>query len=193
VIRSIVGSSRHLAVRGIAALLFGIATLAWPGITLWALVVLWGAYALADGTLALAAAIGDPLLRHRGWIALWGVSGIVAGIVTFFWPSITALALLVVIATWSFVVGVSLIAIALTERRHRSGEWIVGLTGVLSVLLGVVLVVRPGEGALALTWAIGWWACLSGGLALWLAWSVHREVGELPARPRRHTSTHAMS
>ena len=89
--RPYVGSWKRLAVQGAAAVLFGLATLVWPSITLWALVLLWGAFVFVDGVTALSAAIGDPLLVHRGWVAFWGVTGIGAGLVTFFWPSITAL------------------------------------------------------------------------------------------------------
>ncbi len=168
-------SPRHLALRGAAAIAFGIATLAWPGVTLWALVVLWGAYALVDGTIALAGAISGRYLPHRGWIAAAGISGIVAGIMTFVWPDITALALLFVIAAWSLINGFSLIAIAISERKQLTGEWIIALTGLLAVLLGIVLIITPGAGALAITWAIGWWACLSGSTSLTLAWIIHHE------------------
>jgi uncharacterized membrane protein HdeD (DUF308 family) len=187
-------SPRHLALRGVAAIIFGIATLAWPGITLWALVVLWGAYALVDGTIALAAAIGDRHLPHRGWIAVTGVSGIIAGVMTFAWPGITTLALLFVIAFWSLVNGFSLIAIAINERKQLTGEWAIALTGVLAVLLGVVLMITPGAGALAITWAIGWWACLSGGASLTLAWIIHREFRESDNHQFGQAShTHALS
>ena len=170
-----IGSPRRLVLRGVAAIIFGIATLVWPDVTLRALVVLWGAYALVDGTIALTSAITDRYLLHRGWIAVSGVGGILAGVMTFVWPGITALALLFVIAAWSLVNGFSLIAIAVSERKRLTGEWVIALDGILSVLLGVVLMITPGAGALAITWAIGWWACLSGGASLRLAWIVHRE------------------
>ena len=118
--RPYVGSWKRLAVHGVAAVLFGLATLVWPSITLWALVLLWGAFAFVDGVTALSAAIGDPLLVHRGWVAFWGVTGIGAGVVTFFWPSITALALLVVIATWSLLIGGSRIVFAISARKQVS-------------------------------------------------------------------------
>ena len=185
-IRPYIGSTRQLVVRGVAGLLFGLATLVWPGITLWTLVLLWGAFALVDGTVSLSAAITDRQLPHRGWLALSGVSGIAAGLLTFFWPSITALALLFVIAAWAFVGGVSMIAIAISERKRLHGEWALALTGVLSVLLGVVLVISPGDGALGITWAIGWYATLYGTLSLSLAWDSRRE-----RRPRSTTSPQA--
>ena len=81
--RPYIGSWKRLAVQGAAAVLFGLATLVWPHVTLWALVVLWGAFAFVDGVTALSAAIADQLLVHRGWVAFWGVTGIAAGVVTF--------------------------------------------------------------------------------------------------------------
>ena len=177
--RPYVGSWKRLAVQGAAAVLFGLATLVWPSITLWALVLLWGAFAFVDGVTALSAAIGDPLLVHRGWVAFWGVTGIVAGLVTFFWPSITALALLVVIATWSLLIGGSRIAFAISVRKQVSGAWSIALGGVVLVLLGMLLVISPGDGAIGITWAIGWFAFLFGSLELWLASVVRHETHEL--------------
>jgi uncharacterized membrane protein HdeD (DUF308 family) len=190
-IRSYLSSPRRLALRGVAAIAFGAATLAWPGVTLWVLVSLWGAYALVDGTVALADAIGDRRGHHRGWAAVTGISGIIAGVLTFVWPDITALALLFVIAAWSLVIGFSLIAVAISERKRITGEGLIALTGVMAVLLGIVLMITPGEGALAITWAIGWWACLSGGASLSLAWMVHRELGGSAPRFRKASPTHA--
>ncbi len=192
-IRAYLGSPRRMAFRGVAALIFGIATLVWPHVTLWALVVLWGAYALVDGIVAVSASIGDPLLLHRGWVAFWGLSGVAAGVVTFLWPGITALALLFVIAGWAFVVGVSLIAFAITQRKHLKGEGFMALAGVLSVLLGAMLVVAPGSGALAITWAIGWWASLFGAVLLGQAWNLRHETGTAVRQPRidRHLAGHA--
>jgi uncharacterized membrane protein HdeD (DUF308 family) len=186
-IRNYLGSPRRLALRGVAAIAFGVATLIWPAVTLWALVVMWGAYALVDGTIALTSAITDRFLLHRGWVAAAGISGIVAGVMTFVWPSITALALLFVIAAWSLVNGFSLISIAVSERKRLTGEWVIALNGIVSVLLGVVLMATPGTGALAITWAIGWWACLSGGASLSLAWLIRRELHGSGDRMFGHT------
>ena len=192
--RYYVGSSRALVLRGVAALLFGVATLAWPDVTLWALVLLWGAFALIDGVGALTAAITDRLLLHRGWVAFWGVTGIAAAAATFLWPSITALALLFVIAVWALVAGVSMIAIAIGERKQTTGEWLVGLSGLLTVALGVLLLVNPAGGALAITWAIGWYACLYGTLSLGLAWIVRRETKDAAqyAAPLTTRSQHSV-
>jgi uncharacterized membrane protein HdeD (DUF308 family) len=192
--RPYIGSWKRVAVSGVAAILFGLATLMWPGVTLWALVVLWGAYVLVDGIASLSAAITDRFLLHRGWVAFWGVTGIAAGVVTFLWPSITALALLAVIAIWSLIVGVSQIAYAITARKQVAGAWSIGLGGVLWVLLGAILITSPGEGALGITWAIGWIAMLSGGLQLWLASVVRHEAHDqaTPAGIRTPGPLHAV-
>ncbi len=177
--RLFVGSWKRLAVQGVAAVLFGVATLVWPSITLWALVVLWGAFAFVDGIAALSAAISDRTLVQRGWVAFSGVTGIAAGVVTLVWPSITAVALLMVIAVWSFLIGGSRIAFAISTRKQLHGTWSIALGGVVLVLLGLVLVVDPGAGALAITWAIGWLSILYGGHELWLASIVRHETRDL--------------
>lgn len=170
------GGYRWLAGRGIAALIFGVATLVWPDISLTALVILWGAYALVDGVAALWAAIADRSIEHRGWVAFQGVAGVAAGVVTFVWPSITALALLWVIAAWAIAMGIALIATSIAVRKEISGELLVGLAGVLSVILGVILIAEPAGGALAVTWAIGWFACLYGIVMLTLSWEIRQET-----------------
>jgi uncharacterized membrane protein HdeD (DUF308 family) len=174
--RPYIGSWKRLAVQGVAAVLFGMATLVWPDITLGVLVLLWGAFAFVDGITALSAAIGDRLLVHRGWVAFSGITGIAAGVVTLLWPSITALALLWVIAIWSLLIGGSRIALAITARKQLSSPWSVALGGVALVLLGVLLVIDPGAGAIGITWAIGWLALLFGAVQLWLASVVRREL-----------------
>jgi uncharacterized membrane protein HdeD (DUF308 family) len=189
--RPFVGSWKRLAVHGVAAVVFGLATLVWPSITLWALVVLWGAYAFVDGTTALSAAIADRLLVHRGWVAFTGVTGIAAGVVTFLWPSITALALLWVIATWAFLIGGSRIAFAVTTRKQLHGTVAIALGGIVLVLLGVLLVIDPGAGAIGITWAIGWLSVLFGSHELWLASVVRHETRDLTTSkglgvPRSH-------
>jgi uncharacterized membrane protein HdeD (DUF308 family) len=172
--RDFLGWGRWLAVRGVAALGFGLATLVWPHVTLWALVVLWGAYALVDGAATLAAVVTGAVGAHRGWWAVSGLAGIAAGVVSFAWPSITALALLFVIAAWALVSGGTAIGLALRLRRVIEHEWRLGVSGLLSVVLGVLLVAAPGEGALAITWAIGWFATLSGIMLVTAAARVRR-------------------
>jgi uncharacterized membrane protein HdeD (DUF308 family) len=151
-----------IVLRGIAAILFGILAFIWPGLTLFTLVIFWGAFALVDGVLALAAAVmgGNP--APRWWLAIVGVAGVAAGILTFVWPGITALVLLVFIAAWAIVLGVFEIVGAIRLRKEIEGEWFLILNGVLSVLFGVVLLWRPGVGALAVIWIIGAYAIILG-------------------------------
>ena len=186
--RPYIGSWKRLAVHGAAAVIFGLATLVWPEISLWSLVLLWGAFAFVDGVTAVSAALADRMLIHRGWVAGRGVSGIAAGVVTFLWPSMTAVALLAVIATWSLIIGGSRIAFAISARKQLPGAGVVGLGGGLLVLLGVLLLADPGAGAIGITWAIGWAAFVSGGLELWLAAGVRRETHDVansvPPAPR---------
>jgi len=145
-----------VVLRGVLAVLFGIMCFAWPGITLAALVLLYGAYALVGGVFALVSAVVGRPLREPWWaLLIEGVAGIAVGIMTFFWPGITALALLFLIAAWAIVTGVFQIVAAIRLRREIQGEWLLALSGLLSVLFGVALVVRPGAGALAVIWLIG--------------------------------------
>jgi uncharacterized membrane protein HdeD (DUF308 family) len=138
-----------------------------PGITLTALVLLYGAFALVDGVFAVAAALFG---RRRGmpWWAMLveGLFGIAIGILTFAWPGITALALLYLIAAWAVITGVFEIAAAIRLRQEIQGEWLLALSGALSVLFGVVLVLYPGAGALAVVWLIGAYAIAFGVLLL---------------------------
>jgi uncharacterized membrane protein HdeD (DUF308 family) len=150
--------------RGLAGILFGIITFFAPAISLAALVLLFGVYALVDGVLAIVTAV-----RRRGadrwWLLLLeGLVGIAAGVLTFLWPAITAIALLYVIAAWALVTGVFEIAAAIRLRKAITGEWLLALSGIFSIALGVLLVLFPGPGALAVTIWIGAYAFVFGAL-----------------------------
>jgi uncharacterized membrane protein HdeD (DUF308 family) len=183
----IVGNWWSLALRGLAAVAFGIMALVWPGLTVTALVLLFGAYALVDGLVTLASVVAHRhQLEGRPWLSiLHGIAGVGAGIVTFVWPDITALALLFVIAAWAFVIGVVELAAAIRLRREIRHEWLLGLVGVLSIAFAVLLVAAPVEGALAITWAIGWFALINGVLLLALAYRVHKLLAPVEAGMRR--------
>jgi uncharacterized membrane protein HdeD (DUF308 family) len=150
--------------RGALAILFGLCTLALPGITLATLILLYGAYALVDGIMAAIAAFTK---RRPGdgfpWtVLLIGLVGIVAGVLTFMYPGLTALVLLYFIAAWYIVRGVSEIAVAIRLRKEIQGEgWLIA-AGALSVLFGLFLYARPGAGAVALLTVIGVFAMIFG-------------------------------
>lgn len=150
-------------VRGILAVLFGVAAFFWPALTLGALVVLFGAFAFADGFFTLIAAIRGRSEIDRWWLYLLeAVAGMGVGVLTFFWPGVTAVVLLMFIAGWAIVTGVFEIAAAIRLRKVIEGEWALALSGALSVLFGLILFARPGAGALAVVWIIGAYAVAFG-------------------------------
>jgi uncharacterized membrane protein HdeD (DUF308 family) len=153
-----------LVVRGALAVVFGLAALIWPEITLRVLVLLFGFYAVVDGLLALAAVLvgGRLVSGRRGWLVFQGIVGIAAGVFTFLWPGITALVLLYLIAAWAIVTGLLEVAAAIILRRELRGEWLLALGGIVSVAFGIFLAVRPGEGAIAVVWVIGLYAIVFG-------------------------------
>lgn len=166
--RSLASQWSTLAIRGVAAIAFGILAFAWPALTLKALVLLWGVYALLDGGIAF---IGG--LRTRVWsLVLIGVVGILAGIATFRYPGLTALILLYVIAAWAIVTGLVAISIAIRLRRELTNEWVLALAGVLSVVFGGLLIARPGAGAVSLIFIIAAYAIVFGVLLLTLAFKL---------------------
>lgn len=148
--------------RGLGAILFGLLTFMWPGVTLVTLVLLYGAFALADGIAAIVTAIRGGPLTSRWWLAIMGGIGVAAGILTFYWPGVTALVLLVFIAVWAIATGITQIIGGIRLRKELDSEWIPIVTGVLSVLFGLLLLARPAAGALAMIFAIGIYAIAQG-------------------------------
>jgi uncharacterized membrane protein HdeD (DUF308 family) len=128
---------------------------------------MWGGYALVDGIFSLLAAIR---IHDRGrpfWSLLAvGVLGILAGIVAFVWPHITAVVLLMFIAVWALVTGILEIAAAIRLRKSIENEWMLGIAGALSVAFGLLMIINPGAGALGVLWIIGAYAIVFGGLQI---------------------------
>ena len=156
-----------LLLRGILALVFGILALVLsPGITLTFLVYLFGAYALISGISAAAMAL--RYTKEQGWVLLLveGILGILAGIVAFVWPGITALVFLFLIAAWAIVTGLMEIVGAFVLPIGKGREWMLGLAGVASVIFGVLIAIRPVSGLVAIVWLIGIYAIVYGILYL---------------------------
>ena len=152
-----------LVLRGLAAIAFGILAFLWPHITLTALVFLWGAYALVDGVFAIAAGIKSYEKSKRWWVLLLeGLLSVAAGVLAFVIPGITALVLLLLIASWAIVTGAFEIGAAIQLRKYITGEWLLALAGVASVLFGLALLINPNAGAIAVVWLIGAYAILFG-------------------------------
>ncbi len=169
-----------LALRGVAAVIFGILAFLLPGITLAALVLLFGAYAFIDGVLSVVAALRESAMDRRWWaLLIEGILGIGAAVVTVIMPGITALVLLYVIAFWAIATGIFEIGTAIRLRREISGEWLMILGGFASLVLGFLLIVFPGAGALAVVWWIGAYAVIFGGLLIGLAFRLRAWRREL--------------
>jgi uncharacterized membrane protein HdeD (DUF308 family) len=172
-----------LLLRGIAAIVFGVLAFIWPGLTLVTLVLLYGAFALVDGVLALISAFtGGARPAPSWWLVVVGLLGIGAGIVTFLWPGLTAVLLVLFIGAWAIVRGIFEIVGAVKLRKEIDNEWMLILGGVLSVLFGLFVFIAPGAGALALIWVIAAWSIVLGALFVGLALKVrrHREVAATP-------------
>jgi uncharacterized membrane protein HdeD (DUF308 family) len=158
-----------ILLRGICFVAFGVLTFIWPGITLLTLVLFYGAFALADGVFAIAAAITGGQPAPRWWLAIVGLLGIVTGILTFVLPGITALVLLLLIAGWAIATGIFQIAGAIRLRKEINNEWLLIATGVLSIIFGLILIAQPGMGLLTLLYVIGIYAIFDGILLIMLA------------------------
>lgn len=163
--------------RGLFAILFGVLTFVWPGITLLSLVILFGVYSLMDGIVAIYGAIkgrGEVSRSSLWWLLFVGITGIAAGIVTFFYPQVTALVLVIFIGAWALVRGIFEIIGAVRLRKEIDNEWLLIFAGLLSVIFGLVLLLKPGAGALALLWLIGSYAILFGLILVWLAFRLRK-------------------
>src|SRR5712664_3680975 len=170
-----------LALRGVLAILLGLAVFVLPGLTLVVFVALFGAYALVDGVFSIIAGVRAAERHERWWSpVLKGVAGIAAGVLAFVWPALTALALLYLIAGWAIVTG--LLEIVAAVHLHRAhGEWLLVLNGVLSVLFGLLVIVWPGAGVLTLLWLIGTYAIVFGVVLLVLAFRLRNLHGRQPS------------
>ena len=169
-------------IRGVCAILFGLLAIIWPGITLFALVAFFGAYAIVNGVFEL---FSSGRGGSRGWMIFSGVGSILVGLVVLFWPGITALILLLLIASWAVVVGILEIVAAIMLRRVVEGEWMFIVSGVLAVLFGILLFVWPATGALAIAWLIGAMAIVYGISLLALAFRL-KGVGSYGPSGRPH-------
>jgi len=164
-----------LALRGVFAVLFGLVALIFPPIALMTLVLMFGAYALVDGVFAIVAAVRAARQRTRWWpFLVEGIIGIAVGVLTFLWPGITALALLFFVAAWAILTGIFRIIAAIRLRKEMTGEWLLILSGILSVIVGALFAIFPGAGALAMARLIGAFVLVLGILVLVLAFRLRR-------------------
>lgn len=156
--------------RGIAAILFGLMALIWPGLTVYALLIVFGAYAIFDGIMSIIIGFQRKSGDDRWWSwALDGFLSIVIGLMALFWPEATALAFVIWMAAWAVVAGIFRIIAAIRLRAEIEGEWALGLSGVLMVIWGVLMAMIPAAGLLSIAWLIGLFALLIGVVMIVLA------------------------
>jgi uncharacterized membrane protein HdeD (DUF308 family) len=158
--------SSLLIIRGIVGVVIAIVAFAWPGVTIAALVVIFGAYALIDGVMNVMLGVTRSA-GGRSWMhALQGVVGIGAGLLTFIWPGVTALVLIFFIASWAIVTGVIEVAAAIKLRKEITGEWLLALSGLLSIAFGALVFAFPFAGAVGISWVLGTYAMVGGVLLI---------------------------
>jgi uncharacterized membrane protein HdeD (DUF308 family) len=174
-------NSRLLALSGLAGIAFGIVVLVWPGISVIALIALFGAFALVTGLLALGQGLNLVAERQTDWVpyVLGGLSGIAIGAITFYRPGVTALVLVYFIAAWAIVTGIFQVVAAMEQWKELEYGWLVGLTGLLSIAFGILVAVYPGAGALAILWLIGVYAIVTGVIQIVAAVRLHQAHGNL--------------
>ncbi len=164
-----------LLLNGICAIVFGLIAFTHPGITLVTLAILYGIYCFADGITMLVVSINRGR-RGESWgqMLFRGIISILVGCVALFWPAMTAIALLFVIAAWAIVRGIMEIFGAIRLRKVISNEWLLVLGGIISVLFGLLLIAHPGSGALSVVWIIGAFALIHGILLIALSFKLHK-------------------
>lgn len=168
--------------RGVIAVIFGLLVFFMPGLTVALFVLLFGAFAVADGILLLLQAV--TVKDGRWWVRLLqGIVAIAAGVAVFLWPAISALTLLYVIAFYLIFTGVLQAVTAIELRKVIKNEWLYIISGLLSVIVGILLVIRPLTGAIALAQTIGIFAIAYGIFLCALA----LELRGLPQRVARPT------
>jgi uncharacterized membrane protein HdeD (DUF308 family) len=180
----------HFAVRGVLAILFGVLALVWPKSAITALVLLFGAFVLVDGIVAVVSGIQSREYFKYWWaLLLEGLTGIVIAVMTFIWPGTAAVVLLYFIAAWAILTGIFEIVAALEFRNVIPGEWATFLAGVLSILLGILLFAYPSAGAVGMVWAIALYAIAAGIMEIVFAFRL-RGLGQ-KLEPKQTGSAHA--
>jgi uncharacterized membrane protein HdeD (DUF308 family) len=158
------------ALRGLLGILFGVLALMWPGLTMFVFVALFAAYALLGGIASVVGAIGHRKVDDDWWLPfLLGLVSIGAAVVAVVNPFLTMLVLVMVIGANALVTGVLDIVAAVRLRRQITGEWLLGLAGVASVVFGALVFLYPLAGAIAMVWMVSIYAIVTGALLLALA------------------------
>jgi uncharacterized membrane protein HdeD (DUF308 family) len=182
-----------IGIDGVLSIAFGVVILVWPGISLYALTILVGAWFVATGVVTLIAAVSGMSGDARGWAVLRSLLDIVVGVIVFVWPSISALALLYVIGAYAIILGIITIGGAFWLPFSGGDSALLVLTGVASIVFGIVMFAMPGDGALVLLALIAAFALVSGISELVVAIGgqrlLEKRVQKAFAPPRAQTSS----
>jgi uncharacterized membrane protein HdeD (DUF308 family) len=184
-----------LGLSGALSVLFGIVIIVWPSISLHALVLLFGAYALVRGIFGLAAAISSPIKQGRGWLVVASLAGIAVGVLVFLWTDMSALALLYVIGAYAIALGIITVGGAFWLPLENGDRILLAVTGFVSILFGIVMFAKPGDGALVLLALIAAYSLVVGFVELAVAIGGRRLVSAMakdylgPARPHAREQT----
>jgi len=173
--------SNSLILRGVLALIVGVVALAWPGVTVLALVILFAVYAFVVGVLEWERAFSErkagPVFGHL----LLGLVDFAAGVVALAWPGPTALVLVLVVGTWAVVTGVIEFASGFRAHEPAGTRALLILGGLFSIAFGVVLFARPGVGAVTLAVLFGLFNLVYG------TWALVRGIEMRQARSTLHS------
>jgi uncharacterized membrane protein HdeD (DUF308 family) len=169
------GSWAMLALRGLATVLFGLIALSWPELSVRLLVTIFGLYAIVEGALSIVHSLAGMAVGQRwGLTLLEGLVSVAVGIAVFVWPALTAVVLLYFIAVRALAIGILEMFTAVSRRREVEQGWLLFLGGLVSAAVGLFLIVRPGDGALALLWLIALYAIVVGLVQVVLAFALRR-------------------
>jgi uncharacterized membrane protein HdeD (DUF308 family) len=172
-----------VVLRGVLAILFGLTAFFWPGLTLLALILVFGVYAIMDGVMAMMTGLVSSRYSSRWWVFLLeGVISVAAGVVAILRPGLAGFVLIAVIAIWAILTGILEIAAAIRLRREITNEWMLAFAGFLSIVLGVLLFFQPAAGGLVITLMIGAYALIFGIMLLTLGFRL-RKFDAPPRRP----------
>jgi len=173
-----------VVLRGVLAILFGVLAFVWPAVTLLTLIVMFGVYAIVDGLVAIGTSFSRAKDSPRWWVFLVeGVINIGAGVIALLWPGLATLVLVYMIASWAVITGILEIAAAVRLRDEISNEWVLGLGGFVSIVLGVLLFLQPAAGGLAIVWIIAGYALIFGVLLVILGFRLRSWRAPNPREP----------
>lgn len=169
-----------LLLRGLAAIAFGLLTWLQPAASAAALLLVFGIYVLVDGVLGVYTAIRSRGASRYWWVVLlWGLTGVVVGVLTVLNPVVTAWVLTIYVGAWALITGLMQIIAAVRLRKEIQGEWVLVLSGLVSVLFGGLVLAQPGAGMMAMLWLLATYAVVFGLLMVILAFKVKKGVALL--------------